>query len=196
MIDTLNSYPLLDRLRAIGPRRPLEAHEALSVAERQATTLLRAFAADRVTGPVATKEMIESLPFLVVEYDAGLGGSAATQHLPDGRWLVVVNSGEPRTRQLFSLAHELKHVLDAEASNTLYPATRWFTSDAQAERIADYFASCLTMAKRQVIKDWCGGRQRIDLLARRYGVSKQAMSYRLHQLGLFERSRCGYSEAR
>lgn len=196
MNHTTTSHAQHTRLRAIVPKRPLDAHEALSVAERQATSILRAFRADRADGPVATKELIESLPFLVVEYDAALGGSAVTEQLPEGRWLVAINKSEAPARQLFSLAHELKHVLDAEATDTLYPATRWFSSDQQAERIADYFASCLLMAKRQVVRDWCGGRQRIDLLARRYGVSRQAMSYRLHQLGLFERSRCGYAEAR
>lgn len=195
MNPTLINYPLLDQLRAFTPHRPLDSSEALAVAERQATKLLRAFHAERAGRPVATKELIESLPFLVVEYDRALGGSAVTERLPDGRWLIVINKNEPRTRQLFSLAHELKHVLDAEATGTLYPATRWFSGEARSERIADYFASCLIMAKRQIIRDWCSGRQRIDQLAKRYGVSTQAMQYRLHQLGLYEQQRCGYVRA-
>lgn len=192
MNNTLINYPLLDRLRALAPHRPLDSHEALAIAERQATRLLGTFRAEQAEGPVAMKELIESLPFLVVEYDRALAGSAVTEQLPDGRWLIVINKNEPPVRQLFSLAHELKHVLDAEASGTLYPATRWHTGEARSERIADYFASCLIMAKRHVVRDWCSGRQRIDLLAKRYGVSRQAMQMRLHQLGLFEQQRCTF----
>lgn len=195
MNQTLVTYPLLDKLRSLTPRRPLDSHEALAVAEKQATKLLREFRADQAGRPIAVKELIESLPFLAVEYDRSLGVSAVTERLPDGRWLVVINKNEPPTRQLFSLAHELKHVLDAESTRTLYPATRWHSGEARSERIADYFASCLIMAKRQVIRDWCSGRQRIDLLAARYGVSRQAMQMRLHQLGLFEQQRCTFNGA-
>ncbi len=195
MNQHLTTYPLLDQLRSLMPHRPLDSHEALAVAERQATKLLRAFQADQAGRPIAAKELIESLPFLVVEYERDLGSSAVTQQLPDGRWLIVINKNEPSTRQLFSLAHEVKHVLDAETTGTLYPATRWHSGEARSERIADYFASCLIMAKRQVVRDWCAGRQRIDRLARRYGVSQQAMGYRLHQLGLYEQPRCGYGRA-
>lgn len=192
MNQTLVRYPLLEQLRSMSPRRPLDSPEVLAIAERQASRLLQAFGVS-LTGPIATKELIESLPFLVVEYDRNLGASAVTERLPDGRWLVVVNKSEPATRQLFSLAHELKHVLDAEATDTLYPATRWHSAEARSERAADYFASCLTMAKRQVIRDWCAGRQQIEKLANRYGVSTQAMRLRLHQLGLYEQARCGFA---
>lgn len=192
MNQLLVRYPLLEQLRSVAPRRPLESPEVLAVAEQQASRLLRAFSAS-TGGPIATREMIESLPFLVVEYDTNLGASAVTERLPDGRWLVVVNKSEPATRQLFSLAHELKHVLDAEATETLYPPTRWHTAEARSEKAADYFASCLTMAKRNVIRDWCSGLQHIEKLARRYGVSPQAMQFRLHQLGLYEQSRCGFA---
>lgn len=193
-MNSLISYPLLNRLRLLAPSRPLEAREALAVAETQAARLLEAFGAS-LAGPIATRDLIESLPFLVVEYDRDLGVSAVTERLPDGRWLVVVNASEAETRQLFSLAHELKHVLDAEATETLYPTTRWVSSNVRSEKVADYFASCLTMSKRHVIRDWCSGLQRIDALARRYGVSAQAMRYRLHQLGLYEQARCGLARS-
>lgn len=193
-MNTLVSYPLLARLRSLAPSRPLDARESLAVAERQAARLLEAFGAS-LAGPIATRELIESLPFLVVEYDRELGVSAVTERLPDGRWLVVVNESEPETRQLFSLAHELKHVLDADATETLYPTTRWVRAEVRSEKVADYFASCLTMSKRQVVRDWCSGLQRIDDLARRYGVSAPAMRYRLHQLGLYEQSRCGFARS-
>lgn len=193
-MNTLVSYPLLDRLRSLAPSRPLDARETLAVAERQAARLLEAFGAN-LAGPIATRDLIESLPFLVVEYDRELGVSAVTERLPDGRWLVVINQNEPETRQLFSLAHELKHVLDADQTETLYPTTRWVRAEVRSEKVADYFASCLTMSKRQVVRDWCSGLQRIDDLARRYGVSAPAMRYRLNQLGLYEQSRCGFARS-
>lgn len=193
-MNALVSYPLLNRLRSFAPTRPLEAREALAVAERQAARLLETFNAG-LAGPIATRDLIESLPFLVVEYDRNLGVSAVTERLPDDRWLVVINQSEPETRQLFSLAHELKHVLDADATETLYPTTRWVSTEVRSEKVADYFASCLTMSKRHVIRDWCSGLQQIEELARRYGVSAQAMRYRLHQLGLYEQARCGFARS-
>lgn len=194
MTQLLVQYPLLEQLRSLAPRRPLESPEVLAIAEQQASRLLQAFGVS-TGGPIATRELIESLPFIVVEYKADLGVSAVTERLPDGRWLVVVNKSEPLTRQLFSLAHEMKHVLDADATDTLYPPTRWHSGEARSEKAADYFASCLTMAKRHVIRDWCSGVQQIEMLARRYGVSPQAMQFRLHQLGLYEQSRCGFARA-
>lgn len=56
----------------------------------------------------------------------------------------------------------------------------------RAERAADHFAACLLMPKRWVKRLWGEGTQTITQMAAAFGVSHQAMRYRLDQLGLVE----------
>jgi Zn-dependent peptidase ImmA (M78 family) len=81
------------------------------------------------------------------------------------------------------MLHEFKHILDHPYKNRLQ------LSEAQVERLADYFAACVLMPKSKIKWAWGSGQQRIDQLARGFGVSEPAMTYRLHQLGLLERTR-------
>jgi len=63
-----------------------------------------------------------------------------------------------------------------------------------AERLADHFAACLLTPKLLVKRYWGQGPRTVSSLAHRFGVSPQAMSYRLDQLGLTEpKSRCAWN---
>lgn len=171
---------LLERLRAIVPYRSLTTSEARLLAERQANLLLRDLG---IAVPATSHELIASLPFLTVARRNGFPTSGMSAHTDRG-WLILLRGDEPKVRQRFSLAHELKHILDDPFIRRLYPSLGTTTSYERAERVCDYFAGCLLMPKRWLLKDWCSGKQNIERLATRYNVSRAAMRVRLSQLGV------------
>jgi Zn-dependent peptidase ImmA (M78 family) len=101
-------------------------------------------------------------------------------------WVIVLRAEETAARQRFSLAHEFKHVIDDPFIEWLYPTRGGYSPEDRAERICDYFAACLLMPKRWVIRDWGSGIQDTDILARRYNVSRVAMAVRLTELRLLQ----------
>jgi len=165
---------VLGILRALAPRRRLAVREAQIVAELQANRLLELAGAREA--PVPT-ELITELPRIAVQLDCDLQASAMTQWL-NGRWLIALNSAEPRSRQRFSLGHEAKHVIDHRHIELMY------ATQAEAEAVAEYFSACLWMPKRLVHRAWAGGTQSVSELARLFQVSPAAMSRRLQHLGL------------
>jgi Zn-dependent peptidase ImmA (M78 family) len=178
-IDTSRSG-LLERLRAPTPPRALTSAESLFIAERQAALLLSELG---IRSPAVSHLLLAELPFLIVARRADLPTSGMTTRTDSG-WVVVLRSSEPQVRQRFSLAHELKHVLDDPFISRLYSTMAPARAAERAERVCDYFAACLLMPKRWLTRDWYDGRQNIASLAARYQVSRQAMEVRLTQLGL------------
>jgi len=172
---------LLAHLRKVVPRRGLSPAEAKLIAERQAATLLRHA---NIEKPAVDESVITDLPFLAVTHRPGFPTSGmATQ--TDTGWVIVLRAEETKARQRFSLAHELKHVLDDPFIEWLYPTKSGYSPEDRAERICDYFAACLLMPRMWIKRDWAsGGIQDIARLARRYRVSQVAMAVRLAELKL------------
>jgi Zn-dependent peptidase ImmA (M78 family) len=187
--DTLRVSPheQLRELRATMPRRPLQINEAKRIAERQAA-LLR-WQLSQAAAPAIPTEVLTALSFLTVEFRDGLVKSALATKTGRG-WVIVLRSDEPLVRQRFSLAHEIKHLLDDEPmgdhDGRLYLPSRLHSSQHQAEHVCDHFAACLLMPKILVRRDWTSGIQDPSRLARRYQVSKIALEIRLRELGLAE----------
>lgn len=171
---------ILKSLRALMPMRQLSFTEGRQIAELQASRLL---ALHGVAGPAVPDEIITELPRVRVEaaYDIPVSGSAFW----DGNyWVMTLNASESHLRQRFSLMHEFKHVLD-------HPFRHLMQNTAPApeeglERIADYFAACVLMPKRWVKAAFYSGAQSTEALADKFQVSRQAMSYRLSELGITE----------
>lgn len=171
---------IISMVRDLAPTRPLTRVEAMSIAERQAQSLLRLLAVDRA--PVDERRLL-SLPRLELRRHSPWPSSGATQWI-NGRWVVVLNASEPAVRQRFSLAHELKHIIDHDRRDITYDHIPADQRHAFIESVCDYFAGCLLMPRPWVKQAYVEGTQRLDLLARRFHVSQAAMSTRLAQLGL------------
>ena len=188
---TTEQRSVLAMLRALVPQRPLLPSETLRLAELQANRLLEHFAISTTAVP---EELITELPrILMLREPVPVSGSAYW----NGRyWLITVSSDEPRSRQRFSLMHEFKHVLDHTTKQFLYRDRPFQSAHEQAERVADYFAACLLMPKRMVMRLWCSGHQDIAELAHKLEVSPAAVRYRLHQLGLTDSPQRCYRPAR
>jgi Zn-dependent peptidase ImmA (M78 family) len=171
----------LGEVRALAPQRALPPWEARILAERQAARLLTVQGVRHLPVP---EQMIEYLPRIEVVYRRArsLSGSATWT---DGRWVICVNANDTWGRQRFSMAHELKHVIDAPDDQLLYRDRRGLPARVQRERAADCFAASLLMPKmllkRAVFED--GLRTELSL-ARHCQVSVAAMRWRLDELGL------------
>jgi Zn-dependent peptidase ImmA (M78 family) len=173
----------LSQVRRIMPRRPLRFDEAKRVAELQAARLLEAEGHN--IGPVGAS-LIAGLPRIDVQYRHGLLGSGITTW-ERGAWRIAINADEPRVRQRFTLAHELKHIIDASHEDAIYghlatgPARQ-----RHIEAVCDHFAACLLMPRRQVKRLWGEGIQDFSALATYFDVSQQAMHIRLQVIGLVD----------
>ncbi len=167
-------------LRALLPARTVTWAEEHSVAERQATALLRLL---HIEEPPVPQFVISSLPGIVVDRRADWPTSGMAVRVPS-HWRIVLKADEPRQRQRFSLAHEFKHVLDDPVIERLHTHLTPPERHERAERLCNYFAACLLMPRAWIKRDWCRGLQRPGALARRYYVSREAMTTRLSELGL------------
>lgn len=161
-------------LRSLVPRRLLTIHEAELVAELQANRLLELAGLPQ---PPMPNELITDLPRVSVRLDPDLPVSGSAQWVR-GRWLISINASEPWRRQRFSLAHELKHVLDHPVVDIAYAGPE------AAEHIADQFAACLLMPRREIKRVWGQQMQTLTALAEHFGVSERAVAVRLQNLGL------------
>ncbi|MDQ1249480.1 MAG: hypothetical protein QG597_3855 [Actinomycetota bacterium] len=173
------AHDLITSLRDLVPQRRLSTQSALRLAEQQARLLLRR---SGVTEPPIREEIICALPRIEVGHGP-TGQSAAASQWSAGRWLILLNERDSRGRRRWSLAHEIKHILDHPLEQVLYPGRM---GRDLAERSCEYFAACLLMPAPWLRRIWASGVRDIPLLARRFGVTRAAMYLRLLQLGLID----------
>jgi hypothetical protein len=170
-------------LRSLMPNRPLRFAEACRIAELQATRLLAL--TGTTDGPVP-EAIITELPRIAVRHVGNLisSGASAWDH---GQWQIRINAAEPLSRQRFTLAHELKHILDASHEDAIYehlPAGP--ARERHIEAVCDHFAASLLMSRAWVKKSWYAGTQDLAALAWHFEVSQQAMLIRLQAIGLVD----------
>ncbi|WP_084477460.1 ImmA/IrrE family metallo-endopeptidase [Actinokineospora enzanensis] len=178
---------IIKQLRALMPNRPLELHEAKSVAERQATLLLELLGQRESAVDVG---LITKLPRIEVKVEpipkaADISGVSQWSR---GRWLIVVNREDSPTRRRFTLSHEFKHVLDHPFINEIYSELGSTEKERHrmTEQICDYFAACLLMPRGWLKSAWASGIQSPAALAAKFNVSEAAMTIRLRELRLIE----------
>jgi len=168
----------LASLRALIPQRHLGFHEALRIAELQATKL-----ADFIGDPTGIQEHhIAGLPRITIHHEK-LPVSGMS-HWNGHQWIITINRDDSLVRQRFTLLHEFKHIIDHGSASRLYRGTSTRTSAQQAENAADYFAGCALVGRRELKAAWGQGMQRDEDLAVHFGVSVQAAKVRLSQTGL------------
>lgn len=170
----------ITELRSLMPARAVTWSEAYSVAERQAARLLELM---HVCEPPVPMFVVSSLPNVSVDCRAGWPTSGMAIAHGSG-WRIVLCADEPRQRQRYSLAHELKHVLDDPVAEQLFGHLTPEKRERRAETLCNYFAACLMMPRAWIKRDYCSGIQAPDELARRYFMSRLAMQLRLDELGL------------
>jgi Zn-dependent peptidase ImmA (M78 family) len=160
--------------------------------------------------PVDVEGVVDSLKIEVFYEPLGSDTSSVLIRNPDGSRYIGVNSFHSRTRQRFSLAHELGHALlhfDDEPSGEReavvdLPLEVMFrdgvasTGSDQLEIDANAFAAALLMPSVMVKAGFQEAvvetprsapiAEVIDRLAERFDVSPEAMRYRLVNLNLLD----------
>ena len=106
--------------------------------------------------------------------------------------LMGVNSNESKTRMRFTIAHEIAHfIFDKKTAVTIdYRNNGNVFDKSLEEKRADVFAANLLMPKKwlqldvEKISKENFSKDKVADLARKYGVSTEAMTYRLINLNL------------
>ena len=136
--------------------------------------------------PVQVEAIAEDLLGLYVE-EAELDGVSGLLYPAQRR--IVLNAGDIPARRRFTLAHELGHWVCQCQDGTEEPVfcrAEEITLDPHAravEREANVFAAELLMPEPEVRGEWNGD---LDACAARFGVSGEAMRWRLYSFGLGE----------
>jgi len=168
--------------------RALSLSESLVVAEQQANRALALVGARR---PGDSIGWITGLPRtevkLVPRYKMDRISGATT--FARGRYIVLINKGDPFPRRRFTLAHEFKHLIDYTSAATIHAQLGRGSRqhrERKIEEIANYFAACLLMPRAWLHKAWERGIQEPKALAHLFDVSIEAMEIRLRYLGFLD----------
>ena len=102
-----------------------------------------------------------------------------------GIWMMSVNLQHPEVRQRYTLGHELGHYLNHRDSVKSFEDTVYFRNKQKSsmEYVADQFAARLLMPETDVNELMKNGVKTVREMSLKFGVSLEAMKYRLEQLG-------------
>lgn len=140
--------------------------------------------------PIDPAQVAEALGLEVLAAQLGphLAGALVKEPGKDPR--IFLNGADSSNRKRFTCAHEIGHFVkrtDADNGYEYYDFRDSFSSSSGVdpeERYANAFAAALLMPKEQVKQMKKEGLKDIEMAAR-LGVSREAMIYRLKNLGLF-----------
>ena len=167
-----------------------------NAAERRAIELLDEFAIDQLPVPV---ERVAKKLGAEVAYEPYEGEVSGMLYRSDDHTLIGVNSRHAQTRQRFTIAHEVAHLVMHEGTPMFidrFARVNWRDgSSNQQEAEANSFAAELLMPRRFVqeeVERVVSKRGNITpqelaaTLAKRFHVSAEAMQYRLGNLGVLD----------
>lgn len=96
---------------------------------------------------------------------------------------ILVNADQLRSRALFTLAHELGHVLNSDG--TTINIDRDLRARSDEERLANAFAAAFLMPEKEIretIDEFGRGAESLARMLLGFGVSYETLIYRLHNL--------------
>jgi len=139
--------------------------------------------------PVDPVQVARAAGLCVLE-DASLASNilGALIKEPDSEPLIMLNANDPPNRRRFTCAHEIGHFVRRGATMQPY-ATIDFRDGSSAtgqddeEIYANEFAACLLMPQDDVERFASEGLGDLEMSIR-FGVSREAMNFRLKNLGL------------
>jgi Zn-dependent peptidase ImmA (M78 family)/transcriptional regulator with XRE-family HTH domain len=133
--------------------------------------------ATTIEGKLKIDVLIEPYPG-----DALSGAAITHQSFP----LIFVNSDFPEPRSLFTMAHELGHVLAGHADDSI-TLDRELSGSTDAERMANAFAASYLMPEDFILTEITERGRKVSTLAYltyMLGVSYESLIYRLHNMRL------------
>jgi hypothetical protein len=175
-------------LRAPVPMRAVGLSEAFGLAERQATLTWRVLG---ITEPGASLGWVTELPRVEVKLMPRyrMNGVSGAMKYVRGRYLILVTKNDSHARRRWTLAHELKHVIDHTTHKALYKHLGYGDDERRyelVESICNHYAACLLMPRTWVKNAYSNGVQDVAALAGLFNVSEEAMHNRLKYLGIVD----------
>jgi Zn-dependent peptidase ImmA (M78 family) len=170
---------LVKRLRALSPAWSISRREARWIAEQQAKLLLTEAS---ITAPPVPERIVSDLagvniyPLTQMPVKGLLGASKPSGQGGD----ILIDSSLPLAERRVTLLHELKHIIDGGHTTKL----RQLGSQNTGEALCTDFALSVLMPAPWLRADWQAGHHDLATLAERYQVPAEAVSHRLHTLGL------------
>ncbi len=160
--------------------RELWLNKAMRLAKWAREHLDLAEGGDRLDQLARAIEDKLGIDVLIEEHDPSSLGAAITDHeFP----LILVNAAQPYNRALFTLAHELGHILADDGTALLVHRSLVGTNDS--ERVANAFAAELLLPEDEVkrhLEDWGRDAQALGRMMVTFSVSWESLVYRLHNL--------------
>jgi Zn-dependent peptidase ImmA (M78 family) len=141
------------------------------------------------TIPVDPARIAQALGVRVVDAFLDPDVSGAIERRGGKEPSIYLNVSDPANRKRFTCAHEIGHFIKrsdetGEFEYIDYRDSLASTGQVAEERYANSFAAALLMPERHVRRFHDQGRDATEM-ARRFGVSKDAMVNRLKNLGLY-----------
>ena len=173
--------------KAWSERTSAEYHRALGVplAERLDPRSLANLLGVSVTVPERIPGLSRQSIVQLTKLDRGSWSAVTVAQ--NGRRLVVLNSGQSEVRQTSSLAHELAHIVLNHAPDETVLSDEGFlfrgSYDADQEEEANWLAGCLLVPRDGLLAACRQGTDQ-SYLARRFGVSKDMIAWRLSVTGV------------
>jgi Zn-dependent peptidase ImmA (M78 family) len=107
--------------------------------------------------PPPLREIAQAAGIADVQQRSDLGAAGLLVSRDDGAYTAVVRAEDPPTRQRFSLAHEIGHVLLAQEGH----APDFGHSDPETERVCDEIAATLLLPTRAF--EFSAGKRELDV---------------------------------
>lgn len=150
-----------------------------------------------IGGAVDPVRLAGELGVKVYNAKFGIEGTHGLLAIRSGRPSIYVEASDSPARKRFTIAHEIGHYLlhfgdqdvehidSADDFRTVHDPDEGWSPDKRREWEANAFAAALLMDEASVRKHWptVGS---IEGMAALYQVSKQAMGYRLAEIGLID----------
>lgn len=138
--------------------------------------------------PIDPVRMAKSLGVKVLDVYLKENVSGALVKKPDQDPSILLNAEDSKNRKRFTCAHELGHYVRRAGEPTQYEYVdyrdhRSSTGTDEEERFANSFAASLLMPK-WIVEAQHGQDLPAFRMAKQFGVSPEAMQYRLENLGL------------
>lgn len=180
---SIHTSPMLNQVPAVVGLGWYESASQLANWALRAMPLPAHASGDQRLGAMADAiEECLKIDVLIEPHEGDLAGAAITH---DSFPMIYVNGAYPRPRALFTLAHELGHVLARHQGDAI-TLDRDLASTSDSERMANAFAASYLMPVDVIdaqIEETGRGLATLMRLTYRLGVSYQSLIYRLHNLG-------------
>jgi len=144
-----------------------------------------------ISRPVNMEEIAQNYGLRIIELDFGERKSLknVSGYIDPKKKRIFIDKHDDPARKAFTIAHELGHwllhndKLEAEPGKyaILYRRPLRISNQDPVEAEANYFAACL-LVPHESLTDIRRKTQRVDELARAFGVSTEMMSYRIKEV--------------